>query len=209
LIDTKVVKKQIIYILVFIFSPLFLFAQKEDVRIYKELGFNIGQLVTNLLRNELNPSDVGNRNYFLTYKKFIQNDIFVRYGLSLFYRGLRDDDENSISFRSDFRIGYEHHYLFENGWQINTGCDLTITYSNSKIVFFDDPTTQLLTGVVPFMGIQYNLNPRVHLSTEFGLGVFFLKQENLLDTTNFTLMNNSGILSKLQLPQELILSISF
>jgi len=204
------VEKQYFYILIFFF-PISTFGQ-IDFKPQKEVGFNIGFLVTNVLRNEPPLSTLGRRNFMLTFKKHYLNNSYFRYGLSMnFGKVTIGNDDPAKIFQSSFRIGYEYKFSFNKKWHINRGCDVIVNYLLTDLSFNGDRSKDISAGVAPFLGIQYNINPRISLSTETGLNLFYVKQENLLEI-NFGIPNTndrSGVDFRLFGPQELILSVAF
>jgi len=204
------VKKQFIYILLLSF-PITLFGQ-VDYMPQKEVGFNIGFLVTNILRNEPPTSTLGTRNFMFTYKKKYLNNSYSRYGLSMnFGKITNGNNDPEKIFQSSFRIGYEYKFRFNRKWHINRGCDAIINYFVTDTFFNNDKTKVISAGIAPFIGIQFNINPRISLSTETGLNLFYVKQENSFDINpGFPNgFNFSGLDFRFFRPQELILSIAF
>ena len=203
-------KKQFIYI-VFFFFPIVLLGQ-ADYLPQKEVGFNIGYLVTNVLRNETSASTLGSRNFMLSFKKHYLNNAYIRYGLSFNFGKVNDDGNDPEKFfQTNFRIGYEYKYRFNKRWNVNRGCDFMINYFTSDFNFGSDKTKVISAGGAPFLGIQYNINPRVSLSTETGIHFFYVKQENAFEFNSGFLseFNGSGVDFRLFGPQELILSVAF
>lgn len=215
-------KKQYFYILFLCFLfPSIVFSQTDDFeknneitsnRSHNEIGFNLGYLITNLIRNEIPPTNFNDRNYLLSFKKFKQNNNYVRFGLSFDYRKPQNDNSSNQSLRGDFRIGYEHQILiYKDKFQINPGFDVALTYFQNRISsnFQQSSTKQefIQIGPIPFVGFQYNLNPRIHLSTEFGFAFFFTERKNFFTATGFA--DGEGINILFQMPQEFILSVSF
>ena len=205
-------KKQHFYILLFTLLPSSIFAQANTLP-YQEVGFNLGFLVENLLRNEISPARIGERNFMLTYKKHSLLNTYFRYGLSFqFNKNKSDNDDPLKSFRTDFRLGYETKFQLDKRWTINRGVDVVVNHFSTDNSFSDDKTKINQIGLVPFVGIQFNINPRVNLSTEAGVGIFYVNKQqnafifNLFSTSRAT---GNGVLINIFAPRELILSVSF
>jgi len=206
------VKKQFFYILFFFGFSISIAAQTDSFP-KSEVGFNLGFLVTNLLRNETIPNRLEDRNFMLTYKKRNLKNTYFRYGISFFYiksfvPGNSDDRKTT---RADFRIGYEYKYAFSKNWTINRGTDIVAKYLTFDQNFSEEKTRQVQVGFVPFLGIQYNINPKINLSTETGIGFFYVNNKNLLVPSVFTIdvVDGTGGRFTIFTPRELILSISF
>jgi len=206
------VKKQFFYILFFFGLSVPITAQTDSFS-KSEVGFNLGFLVTNLLRNETLPNRLEDRNFMLSYKKRSLKNTYFRYGISFFYNksllpGSSDDRKTT---RAAFRIGYEYKFAFSKKWTINRGTDVVAKYLTFNQSFTEEKTRPVQVGLVPFLGIQYNINPKINLSTESGIGFFYVNNKNLLVPGVFSVdvVDGTGGRFTIFTPRELILSISF
>ena len=207
-------KKQFFYILLFFF-PISLFAQTNSLPkkplSFQEVGFNFGSLVTNLLQRESNLTELSRRNFMFTYKQHFLLQTYFRYGASFFYS--KDNFNNNSSddlkiFRLDLRIGFERKYEFDKKWSINRGIDLVTNYSSFNQDSSNDKTTFFQLGLAPFLGIQYNINDRVNITTETGINFFYVV--NNLNTFFVSGSNDgTGVQINPFTPQEIILSVTF
>lgn len=180
----------------------------------KEVGFNVGFLVTNLLRNERPSNLQRGRNFMLTYKKHYLKNIYFRYGISFLYNKTFFDSNNNNDLKltqTDFRIGYEYKHRIDKKWSINRGTDIITNYFSLNRGSAEDNNRQLQIGLVPFLGIQYNINPRINLSTETAIGFFYVNNKNVFNSNLFFAdrIDSEGTQITIFTPQELILSISF
>lgn len=164
-----------------------------------------------MLDNEPLINSVANRNFTLTYKQHYLFQTYFRYGIGFSFNKLKNGSDDQKFLSTNFRIGFETKFRFDKRWSINRGSDIVVTLFRGDNNFFEEKTKITRIGFVPFFGIQYNINPRINLTTESGIGFFYINEKNSQLFTGFSInpVDRKGTQINIFAPQELILSIAF
>jgi hypothetical protein len=182
-------------------------AQEGNGSYTKDLGFNTYFVLRGILETDQTP-------FSLMYKKYKSETKATRLGISLsgyHYKTSGDNstnyvDQSSISLALSFGKEFQKNLDDRNKWIWYYGGDIipNITYFNQDYYINNDKyqeTTIKGFGLSarPFLGIRWNLNPRLYIAAEASasLGYSFRKNDSKLVNPETILQdtksNNLGI----------------
>ena len=133
------------------------------------------------------------------YKRTIKNGE-LRFAYSGYYNNQEtiDADNTYVSttntFRLKSRLGYQFHQDY-NKLQLFYGIDFTGQLENAKTVRFNTSSSQndyssdqitFGNGISPFIGIKYQINKTISISTETSFDVSFSKSERKYSSGTFS-----------------------
>jgi hypothetical protein len=148
----------------------------EDKKYNNDVGFNTTFLFTGILNSGQTP-------FTLMYKKYNSNQNPLRFGIRSSIN-LTDYTPNSGSNYNNindinigFVIGKEFQKAINQNWIWYYGGDIVpaFEYFKSENYYNNNLNQSYLyksigIGFMPFLGIRFNINERLYLSTEFSFG---------------------------------------
>ncbi|HLP52344.1 MAG TPA: hypothetical protein VK154_15755 [Chitinophagales bacterium] len=95
----------------------------------------------------------------------------------------------------DYRVGYEFRHLFGKKWYLQTGVDLVGRYglsstkANTTFDIVSTGNTSNSIGGGPFLGIQFNVTPRIALFTETAFYYSYAWNKRKVQSASFPQQN--------------------
>ncbi len=184
------------------------------------VGVNATSFVKSFLSfNDQAPSGTP---FQFTYRKIGENGKAFRSKLGLNFsnttsKAQGDDDKTTLTFVNiQLGLGYEKRFQLDKRWLIYTGIDglfgieQTIVKNTSGTDLSTDQEQEILGGVSPVIGIQFNITERLNLSTEAGMPLTYTAntQKFAGDFEDVKVQTNSIQLAA-SLPAFLYLNFSF
>ena len=160
-------------------------AQDTPVSYQNDIGFN----TTFALQGVFNS---GQTPFSLMYKKYKSENKAWRLGFDTFLNINKTDSKTSSSNFSDNSSGYvglvagmESQKPIDKRWTWFYGADFVPyysftnvnTYSNGELQWEDD-RKEFGLGFRPFLGIRFNISPRLYLSAEANILVSYARTKN-------------------------------
>ncbi len=148
-----------------------------------EVGINMTSFVENIL--SFNGVEEGNNPYLLTYKRYFNGFWVLRTGIGGNYRQTTEESDGTpgTSENSEldfaFRLGAERQYFLNPRWMAYFGFDAVLWAESIRAENDDDfdkvvtSTESLTFGPSPVIGIQFNITPRLNISTESSFSLFY------------------------------------
>jgi len=167
--------------------------------IQQEFGVN----ATNLIKQFFSFTDnnISISPYAFTYKLFINNTA-LRTGLGVNFSNAEEEDDDfggriktTKSYAIDYRLGIEFPKNVIGNWYVSFGLDFIRTNSGSHTEFLssfsntDVITTSKAYGGGPFLGIQFNINDKINIST--GSTLYYSNTKTTVETKD--LVTSSGV----------------
>jgi len=163
-------------LLLSIAAPFFVFAQEvSDAFKYKtrEVGLNATPFITNFI--SVGDIDLKDQVAAFTWKKINHKNNGFRLGL-----GISIDNSSFFAINNSFhfRIGFEKRKLIKNKWWYYWGADALLHVDD---FLSSDPNPSFSSGVGagPVIGMFYEINDMITLSTESSLYIFFVDGINM------------------------------
>lgn len=169
----------------------FVFAQEEVPQTYKkDIGFNTTFILQGVLQSDQTP-------FSLMLKKYIAENKAIRIGVDLFF-DLDDTDSNAGStayFNTSagtlsLAIGKEYQKPIDERWVWYFGGDSVPFYTFNNQDYYqggdlnaETESSSVGVSLRPFLGIRFNLNPRLYLSAEANVGLQYAYQKNMVKYT--------------------------
>ncbi len=150
--------------------------ESEEKKYSNDVGFNTTFLLNGVLNSGQTP-------FTLMYKKYKDDNNPLRLGIRL-SMNLTDVNENTSSnynYSSDVYfsavVGKEFQKEINKNWIWYFGGDIVPTfryydyeYKSSSDYQQTENTKSASLGFMPFLGVRFNINSRLYLSTEFSFG---------------------------------------
>ncbi len=148
----------------------------EEKEYSNDVGFNTTFLLEGIINSGQTP-------FTLMYKKYKDNNNPLRLGVRI-NANLTNTKENSpsnfanqSSFSFSGVVGKEFQKEINRNWIWYYGGDLIPSFIFSKLEYSNNngynQTTidnRLGIGIMPFLGVRFNINSKLYLSTEFSFG---------------------------------------
>ncbi|MFM9983730.1 MAG: outer membrane beta-barrel protein [Flavobacteriales bacterium] len=173
--------KTSLFALLLVCSTLSSMAQSEANS--RMVGINATSFVKSFLSfNDQTPAGTP---FQFTYRHIGDNGKAFRSKLGLNYSNSTseeagEDDKSTLTFLNiQLGLGYEKRFQLEKRWLIYTGIDglfgieQTILKNTSGNDESTDQEQEVLGGVSPVLGIQFNITERLSLSTEAGIPIVY------------------------------------
>ncbi len=173
--------KQFVLVFLFLSFALSLFAQEateEKTKGIHEIGVNATYFVKQFLN--FGESNFSISPYVLSYK-YIKDRKALRLGMGLTLAERNEEDidgstsdRKTISFSTDYRIGYEYRIPIKTKFLCFTGFDVVGSVRKNKVEVVSPLGGSLSAnsvidfGVGPIFGFEYFMNDRLSLSTTSG-----------------------------------------
>ncbi len=141
----------------FFFSNSVLVQAQDNNGMRHELGIDVANALTFIKRNT--------QSYLLNYRFHFSEKWSLRTGLNLDI-----GSGNSEGIYPDVKVGIQKNRR-EDHWNLYYGTDLTFSYFKSNAV----TTKNTRYGIDPLIGVQYNFNKRISISTEGSLNFNFYR----------------------------------
>jgi hypothetical protein len=148
----------------------------------QDLGFNTNFIFDGIFRSEQTP-------FTVMYKKYSSQNQALRLGVQLNFSSERNDAEptnvnpNYSSIDLQFAIGKEFQRSLPKNWTWYYGGDL-VPIIQTATAKYKDPALleKLITcyyglGARPFLGIRYNISPRLYVSAEASIFLVYGKRK--------------------------------
>jgi hypothetical protein len=157
--------------------------ENETVQLKHDIGFNTNFVIQNIFDATQTPFD-------LMYKTYRSENKAIRYGIS-FFASTRNSESHSTSSNNSYSdysyfslspsIGKEFQSVINKHWVYYYGGDMIATYGkNTSDSFFGngDKYMEYLSESYglrarPFIGLRFNINPRLYLVTELSVSVAY------------------------------------
>lgn len=152
-------------------------------------GLNATSFVKNFLSfNDINPST--NDAFEFTFRCIGPKNIAFRSNLGLLFSSTtatvsNDDDETSLNFFNlNLALGVEKRTNLSERWLCYWGIDALIGVEMTKVenksgsFSSKDEDSVISGGIAPVVGVQFNINDRISVSTEGSLGIKYSVTEN-------------------------------
>lgn len=181
-------KKLLLLSLLMLCCITFLLAQEESQKSFqKDIGFNTTFILQGIFQPNQTP-------FSLMFKKYTSENQAIRFGIDAFFN-LNNSDantgsssySNSSSASLSFAVGKEFQKPIEKRWTWYYGGDLVPFYSFNNQDFFssgelysESENNSVGISVRPFLGIRFNINPRLYLSAEANVGLQYAYGKNYL-----------------------------
>ena len=186
--------KSILAIFILLFPLLSISQVKEDSTVATkhkfELALNITSTLSNFLGNSNNNSLLSDP-YILGLKYEIAKSHYLRSGFNIKSRKVSESFGERIVLENDYRmrIGWEKRFKMAKRFVVYAGLDLVGGYNYSDVKTSGGSfgfASQIITrqtsyGGGPLLGLMFQLNKRVSLSTEASLYYNQLKTYRLLN----------------------------
>lgn len=193
---SNTMKKLLLTISVLTIAAGCVFGQSVTPSYQKHIGFN-----TNIIFNGIFQS--GATPFSFMYKRQISDNKAFRIGASVYFnleetnQGIQKQRLQNYSL--EFSIGKEFQKSISQRWVWYGGGDLIPLYSTSTNEQIDTgfPANQKNSQSIfsltarPFMGIRFNIAPRLYVSTEASLFLSYRKQNTTNEVLNSKLESNS------------------
>ena len=160
------------------------FAQAMPEKEFKKhIGFN----TTIILNNIFQPSGAP---FTLMFKNQTKGNQAFRLGASLFFSNVYSNNNNQAqqNFNNNIQltIGKEFQSSITKRWLWYSGADIAPYFQLSGFELTNQKITNISYGLSlrPFLGLRFNINARLYVATEAGLGLTY-------GFTNNTNTNNS------------------
>lgn len=144
-----------------------------------QIGIGISKFINSAFASDKNAYDI---NYRYHYSE----------KMSLRAAGIYNSDDSDGGFvEMGLKLGIDRRLKKYDDWSFYYGIDAMTTYSNYNNVNKD----QYMIGVLPFLGIQYNLSKNFSFSIEPGIYVRhnIVIDNSTFDTDNRTSWTESGL----------------
>jgi len=183
-----------------------LFAQDDGSQTYtRDIGFNTTFILQGILQSGQTP-------FSLMFKKYTAENKAIRIGADVFFN-LDDTNANSGStyyFNNSaasvyLAIGKEFQKPIDKRWTWYFGGDVVPFYTMANQDYYalgtlnsESENNSVGVGLRPFLGIRFNLNPRLYLSAEANLGLQYAYRTNTIqytDTSEPTVDNENNNIS--------------
>ncbi|MCW3105079.1 MAG: hypothetical protein JWO09_3519 [Bacteroidetes bacterium] len=85
------------------------------------------------------------------------------------------------NYNAGIRVGYEHYCYLAKKWMWYFGADLTVGHSVNNttnynaIATYKSSQTTNSYGISPFLGVTFNINPRLSIATEANLSIAYVQ----------------------------------
>jgi len=154
-----------------------LYSQVEPVQFKHDIGFN-----TIFILNELFDSDA--TPFTVMYKKYSSENKALRLGLETYiYIGESKGDgsyTNNSLVNLSFVIGKEWQDRLSKSWLWYYGMDMLPSYSYNQLdsynddeKIFENKSSSLALSGRPFLGIRFDINSRLYISTEANIAITY------------------------------------
>ncbi len=193
--------RRIFIVAVVLLPGMNLVAQTEDATEYQNhIGFNTAIIINNLFNGEATP-------FTLMYKRQTSEKRAWRFGVGMAVsQNNEEPDANFPGFFSvssyveaDISLGHEWVSPLSQRWYWYKGADVFFRYYQSQIETYDDGTpytssddTTVGGSINPFLGIRFNVNNRLYLSTEVSLRAGYYQVESTIEDFNQATVSNSS-----------------
>jgi hypothetical protein len=166
----------------------FALAQEEDPQIYKrDVGFNTTFIVQGILQSDQTP-------FSLMFKKYVAENKAIRIGLAAFFNL---DNTHAFSGSTSYyntsvgslylTIGKEYQKPIDKRWTWYFGGDSVpfFSFNNQDLyqsgnLYSESESSSVGVSLRPFLGIRFNLNPRLYLSAEANVGLTYAYTKNMV-----------------------------
>ena len=173
--------KNTILILVLTFSAMGIWAQEVAPAQKHQFSINSSSFIKNFL--SFNNNSTPTQTYQFMYRRMYgsSNALRVQLGVNYFQNTVKeDDDTNELSSSlNDFAIGFEKRYAIHKRWLYYFGFQGMLRYElqtskNSSGSFQSSQKDNVFgAGIGGVVGLQFNINDRISLSTEGGLPLMY------------------------------------
>jgi hypothetical protein len=190
-----------LFVVLWLVTPAVVLRAQSDVPVSNKnhIGFNTAIIINNLFNGEATP-------FTLMYKHQNGDKKALRMGLGLaISRNNETPDPTYPGFFSassysdaDVNIGYEWLSPITEKWVWYKGADLFFRYYTSQVETYDDgqPYTTSDESTVggsinPFLGIRFNIGPKLYLSTEVSLQAAYYNVESTFENFSQSTVSTS------------------
>ncbi|MBY0432880.1 MAG: hypothetical protein K2U26_02095 [Cyclobacteriaceae bacterium] len=167
--------KKISGVIYLCFMSILAIGQTEQADSVKNhIGFNTAFLFSNIFQTSPNASP-----FTIMYKRQVKGSQAIRFGAGMLLSTRNSKQSNSSTISENFSnfqlsIGKEFQKILDKHWMWYWGGDVTGTYAKSTS---DSPVQESTTyGAIlrPFLGVRFDINPRLYLSTEAYLDLTYV-----------------------------------
>jgi hypothetical protein len=174
-------------------SVTFLLAQDAETppSFQRDIGFNTTFIIQGVLQSNQTP-------FSLMYKEYTAENKAIRLGMDVYFNINKTDSKTSTSSFSDASSGYmalvigkEFQRQIEKKWTWYFGGDVVpfFNFNNQDVfsngeLYLESDYQSYGVGVRPFLGIRFNINPRLYLSAEANVALNYGRTKNYLAYTN-------------------------
>jgi hypothetical protein len=171
--------------LLLLFSVYYLHAQDVPVSYKNDIGFNTTFVFQGIFQSDQTP-------FSLMYKKYKAEHKAWRFGFDTYFNINKTDTKTSTSTFDDYSsgnfaavAGLELQKQIDKRWVWYYGGDFVpyITFSNRDSyldgeLFMEEDFNGFGLGFRPFLGIRFDLSPRLYLSAEANITLSYGRRTN-------------------------------
>ncbi len=183
--------KNLLILFSFCLMSISFFAQAQPEKEFKKhIGFN----TTIILNNIFQPSSAP---FTLMFKNQTKENHATRLGASLYFSNASSNNSNQIqqTFNNNIQLtlGKEFQSSITKHWLWYSGADISPFYQQSGNEFNNQKNTNTSYGLSlrPFLGLRFNINARLYVATEAGLGLTY-GLTNITNTSNSITTESNG-----------------
>ena len=185
-------KKLLVLSSLLLFCITFVFAQEQvneaEKSLQHDIGFNTIFILQGIFQSNQTP-------FSLMYKKYISEKQAIRFGIDAFFN--LDNTStfpgsstyfNSSAASLSIAIGKEFQKPIDKRWTWYLGSDLVPFFSfnnqdmfQSGSLYSESESSSIGMSVRPFLGIRFNINPRLYLSAEANVGLQYSYTKNYIN----------------------------
>jgi len=182
---TPIVMKNLVTPFLLLFSVGSLYAQDAPVSYKNDIGFNTTFVLQGLINSDQTP-------FSLMYKRYKAENKAWRLGVDTYVNINKTDSKTSTSNFTDYSSGYvglvggmEVQRKIDKRWVWYYGGDFLPYYSfnnqdnfSNGELFYETQYDEFGLGFRPFLGIRFDISPRLYVSAEANVLLSYARWKN-------------------------------